>query len=387
LRLEPDQGLTTNGGAVLSWADQSGLGNDLGSAGDPQLVNATDLNNHQVVDFDGAGDKLERTLTLNGLPTGNADRTVYLLAKYRGVGFGGFAYGKDRCNQAFGTIVNNTGNLTAQGWCGSNDFSSTIAGTGAGWLVQSVVLEAGVLKHYKDGVLIDTQNHTYNTTLSNIVLGAELNNNKFMDMQVASVLVYDRALSIEELQLTQDYLSNKYFADNALNITTTSLSDGTTNVAYSEFLSVTGGVSPYTWSISNGALPQGLTLDVTTGEISGTPLTTQTSNFTVSVSDSNGSSVTSDTLLLTIRDGSGNSPATVIISDPVEGATIAGSDVLISYSLAGTGYDHMHLTLDSNPHITIMDLTGSYLLTNLTSGAHTVTVHLVNAEHTELSNP
>jgi hypothetical protein len=220
-----------------------------------------------------------------------------------------------------------------------------------------------------------------------MALGGGLKSNQFTDMQVATALVFDRALTDEEQQLTQEYLSNKYFANNALDITTTSLSDGTIDIAYSEFLSVTGGMAPYTWSVSSGALPQGLTLDVTTGEISGTPLTTQTSNFTVSVSDSNGSSVTSDTLLLTIRDGSGNSPATVIISDPVEGATIAGSDVLISYSLAGTGYDHMHLTLDSNPHITIMDLTGSYLLTNLTSGAHTVTVHLVNAEHTALSNP
>jgi hypothetical protein len=211
LRLEPDQGLSTNAGSVLSWADQSGLGNDLVSAGDPQLVNATDLNNHQVVDFDGAGDKLERTLTLNGLPTGNTDRTVYMLAKYRGTGFGGFAYGKAKCNQAFGTIVDNTGDLMAQGWCGSNDFSSTTAGTGAGWLVQSIVLEAGVMEHYIDGALFDTQNHTYNTTLSNMVLGGELQDNKYMDMQVAAVLIYDRALSVEELQQVDTYLNDKYF--------------------------------------------------------------------------------------------------------------------------------------------------------------------------------
>jgi hypothetical protein len=211
LRLEPDQGLTANAGSVLGWADQSGLGNDLVSAGNPQLVNAADLNNHQVVDFDGTGDKLERTSALSGLPAGNTDRTVYILAKYRGTGFGGFAYGKAKCNQAFGTIVDNTGDLTAQGWCGSNDFSSTTAGTGAGWLVQSIVLEAGVMEHYIDGMLLDTQNHTYSTTLSNMVLGGGLKNTEFTDMQVAAIFVYDRALSPAELQQVDNYLNDKYF--------------------------------------------------------------------------------------------------------------------------------------------------------------------------------
>jgi hypothetical protein len=38
-------------------------------------------------------------------------------------------------------------------------------------------------------------------------------------------------------------------------------------------LVVAGGTSPYTWSISAGALPTGVTLDPTTGTISGTPTT------------------------------------------------------------------------------------------------------------------
>jgi len=45
MQLEPDQGLYVIGGTVSSWADQSGLGNDLQSAGNPQLATAVDLNN------------------------------------------------------------------------------------------------------------------------------------------------------------------------------------------------------------------------------------------------------------------------------------------------------------------------------------------------------
>jgi sugar lactone lactonase YvrE len=49
-------------------------------------------------------------------------------------------------------------------------------------------------------------------------------------------------------------------------------------------LSASGGTAPYTWSISAGALPAGLSLS-TGGVITGTPASAQTSNFTVEASD------------------------------------------------------------------------------------------------------
>ena len=55
-----------------------------------------------------------------------------------------------------------------------------------------------------------------------------------------------------------------------LSITTTSLSQGQTGVAYSATLSATGGTSPYSWSIKSGNLPAGLSLS-SAGAISGTP--------------------------------------------------------------------------------------------------------------------
>jgi len=70
------------------------------------------------------------------------------------------------------------------------------------------------------------------------------------------------------------------------NITTTSLPDGTVSIAYSQTLTATGGTTPYTWIISSGSLPAGLSLNSSTGEISGTPTSTGTSNFTVKVVDS-----------------------------------------------------------------------------------------------------
>ncbi len=70
-----------------------------------------------------------------------------------------------------------------------------------------------------------------------------------------------------------------------LQITTTSLTNGTPNAFYQQTLTATGGFAPYTWSITQGSLPGGLTLNATSGVISGTPTNTGTSNFTVQLAD------------------------------------------------------------------------------------------------------
>jgi hypothetical protein len=69
-------------------------------------------------------------------------------------------------------------------------------------------------------------------------------------------------------------------------VTTTTLPNGQVGEAYSETLSATGGLAPYTWSVVSGSLPAGLTLGASTGVISGTPTAYATSNFTVRASDS-----------------------------------------------------------------------------------------------------
>src|SRR5713101_3823807 len=69
-----------------------------------------------------------------------------------------------------------------------------------------------------------------------------------------------------------------------LAIATTSVPSGTVGQAYSTQLNATGGTSPYTWSVSLGSLPAGLTLSAA-GVISGTPTTAGSSTFTATVSD------------------------------------------------------------------------------------------------------
>ena len=71
-------------------------------------------------------------------------------------------------------------------------------------------------------------------------------------------------------------------------ITTDTLTNGKVGTAYSQTLTA-DGTTPITWSVSGGALPEGLTLNETTGEISGTPTAEGTAKFTVKAENSAGS--------------------------------------------------------------------------------------------------
>lgn len=70
-----------------------------------------------------------------------------------------------------------------------------------------------------------------------------------------------------------------------LAISTSVLPDGGVNVPYLSSVAASGGASPYTWSITDGALPPGLTLQATTGNVAGTPTLTGEFSFTTRVSD------------------------------------------------------------------------------------------------------
>jgi hypothetical protein len=83
----------------------------------------------------------------------------------------------------------------------------------------------------------------------------------------------------------------------ALAITTTTLPDGTVNAPYSATLTSTGGTGTITWSVSVGTLPAGLTLNSSTGVISGTPTTTGTVNFSIKATDQSNPPQTPETAL------------------------------------------------------------------------------------------
>ena len=71
-------------------------------------------------------------------------------------------------------------------------------------------------------------------------------------------------------------------------IITDTLPDGTVDTAYSLRL-FANGTEPITWTIAEGALPEGLALNETTGKITGTPTTKGTAVFTLKAKNGEGS--------------------------------------------------------------------------------------------------
>ena len=101
------------------------------------------------------------------------------------------------------------------------------------------------------------------------------------------------------MQITNKLLS--IAIQQSIVITTTWLPNGVSNRAYTATLTAGGGIAPYTWSVVGGNLPSGLTLNPSSGAITGTPTTVGTSNFIVQVMDAaNPAHIASNLLSITI---------------------------------------------------------------------------------------
>ncbi|MEQ7800927.1 putative Ig domain-containing protein [Pedobacter sp. ASV1-7] len=78
---------------------------------------------------------------------------------------------------------------------------------------------------------------------------------------------------------TQNY--SGVVAQPVIVVAPTTISNATVATAYSQTITASGGITPYTYSVTGGSLPAGLTINNTTGIISGTPTAGGTFNFTV----------------------------------------------------------------------------------------------------------
>jgi hypothetical protein len=127
------------------------------------------------------------------------------------------------------------------------------------------------------------------------------------------------------------------------------LPPGDVATGYTASLVATGGVAPYTWSITSGQLPSGLKLNSASGTISGIPILSTTANFAVQVEDTNSTKSAPQTLSIVINPGS------AITNTLLSGAYSflfhgfdSGGNVEIAGNVTSTGSGTVFGTLDSN---------------------------------------
>jgi hypothetical protein len=157
----------------------------------------------------------------------------------------------------------------------------------------------------------------------------------------------------------------------SLTVAETSLPQAAAGVSYSTALSAAGGTGSYLWSVVSGSLPSGLSLNVTTGVISGTPSAAGTSVFTVQVTDSDGDIGTAS-LYINVTGASSS------LAVSTAGLPSTGSDAWYAHPVAasgGNGSNRWSITKGSLPPGLHLNASNGWITGRATvTGKYTFTV-------------
>ncbi|MEQ1851988.1 MAG: PQQ-dependent sugar dehydrogenase, partial [Chthoniobacteraceae bacterium] len=389
MRLTGNAGVVVSGANVLSWEDQTTFYNDLGAVGGPTLL-SSGPNSEPAVHFDGVDDALFRT-GFTGLPTGAAARSLFMVVRYNAANastgsWAGFSYGTYASAQMFGLALTPSGTLGVQGF-GSFDVPSNPPASGVGaWLTHSAVYSGGTLNQFKNGNSIGTASQSFSTGTSSIRLGEELNGGKNLDMDVAEVLVYNRAVSeVERLQI-EGYFSQRYAIATAGGNTAPAVSITAPSNGSSFATGTTVTFTATADDVQQGNLSAGLNWvsslngPIGTGaSISVSSLSAGNHTITALVADSGGLVGTAG-ISVTISAPSNTAPV-VAITAPSNGASFAsGATVTVTGTANDAQQGNMNAAINWTSSIDGPLGTGASLsVTTLSVGTHAITAAVTDS--------
>lgn len=206
LWLDPALDITLNGADVSAWGDQSAGGNDAvqGTAVDQPFFNATGWSNGlPTVDFDLANTEW---MDLTGLVDTSNDYTAFAVMDKL----------TDSTVEQLLTEQNSALQIANERTTGVGLFDGVwkIFGTTAlGEQALTWHLDNGgnASEVYRDGVSIGTDTFGAHTISGTVTLGAAVGGgSQWADMQLGELLVYNRALTTDELADVHAYLTGKF---------------------------------------------------------------------------------------------------------------------------------------------------------------------------------
>ena len=160
----------------------------------------------------------------------------------------------------------------------------------------------------------------------------------------------------------------------AVTIAPTTLPGGMVGLLYTTTVTASGGLAPYTFSVSAGTLPAGLVLAASTGVISGTPTTAGSGAFTIHVADAETPSVgASQAYTVTII------PTLAIATSTLPAANIGVSYTTSIVATGGVSPYSFAVTTGALPTGLVLSSTGVVSGTPSAAGSFTFTITVTDS--------
>lgn len=157
--------------------------------------------------------------------------------------------------------------------------------------------------------------------------------------------------------------------------TSSPLPNATKDSAYNQSVACTGGTAPYTYAVIFSTLPTGLSINASSGAITGTPTVAGSSTFTAQCTDQAAVSGTKQFTLLVVD----TSQPTITDTSPLPSGTAGVSYAYTFTCTGGVGPRTFDLASGSVPGLSLSSA-GAYTGTPSTAGTYAVTVRCTDSD-------